>query len=304
MITTYQEIVDTSQIASRGSKEDLNRIIALAKTENSKPAAQDEKRSLLLAIDIQNDFMEDIGSLAVSGSRGDVGRLTKWMYDNMEGLTQVMCSLDCHSVEQIFHAGWWEDAEGNNPAPFTLITYEDVESGRWKVVNGERERSMEYLRNLELGDKKKLCIWPYHCLEGSFGGKLEGEFTKMLYFHATARGYAPQMIHKGQNPYTEMYGIIKAEYDTEGFVNQAVLDAVAHYDAIYLAGEASSHCVLASLEQILEHYEGDKEITSRITLLEDCMSPIVGFEESTTERFKELKERYGIQIRKSIDVVL
>ena len=304
MNTAYQQIVDATRIASRSSKEDLNTIIALAQAENSKPAVQDEKRSLLLAIDIQNDFMEDIGSLAVPGSRGDVRRLTKWMYHNMEGLTQVMCSLDCHSVEQIFHAGWWVDGEGKHPAPFTLITYEDVEAGRWKVTNGETDRSMEYLRNLELGDKKKLCIWPYHCLEGTFGAKLESEFTKMLYFHATARGCAPQMIYKGQNPYTEMYGIIKAEYDTEGYVNQTVLDAVGQYDAIYLAGEASSHCVLASLEQILDYYKDNREVTSRITLLEDCMSPIVGFEESTMERFKQLQQRYGIQIRKSMDVIL
>lgn len=304
MNTTYQQIVDARQIASRGSNEDLNKIIALAQAENSKPAAQDEKRSLLLAIDIQNDFMEDIGSLAVPGSRGDVMRLTKWMYNNMEGLTQVMCSLDCHSVEQIFHASWWVDGEGNNPAPFTLISQKDVESGRWRAVNGETERSMEYLRNLELGDKKQLCIWPYHCLEGTFGAKLESEFTKMLYFHATARGCAPQMVYKGQNPYTEMYGIIKAEYDTDGFVNQAVLDAVAQYDTIYVAGEASSHCVLASLEQILDHYKDNRAVTSRITLLEDCMSPIAGFGNSTAERFIQFQEKYGIQISKSTDVIV
>ncbi|MFD2556275.1 cysteine hydrolase family protein [Sphingobacterium tabacisoli] len=304
MKTRYEQIVDATRIASRGSKENLGAIIALAEAENSKPAVEDSKRNLLLAIDIQNDFMEDIGSLAVPGSRGDVRRLTKWMYHNMEGLTQVICSLDCHSVEQVFHASWWIDKEGNRPEPFTMITFKDVESGRWKVANGETERSLEYLRNLEMGNKKQLCIWPYHCLEGTFGAKLESEFTKMLYFHATARGCAPQMIYKGQNPYTEMYGIIKAEYDTDGYMNQAVLDAVKEYDAIYLAGEASSHCVLASLEQILEYYKDEREITSRITLLEDCMSPIAGFEAGTMEQFKLLQEKYGIQIQKSTDVTL
>jgi nicotinamidase-related amidase len=126
----------------------------------------------------------------------------------------------------------------------------------------------------------------------------------MLYFHAAARNATPKLVYKGQNPYTEMYGIIKAEYDNEHYINHAVLDAIHEYDAIFIAGEASSHCVLASVEQILEHYAADGSITSRITLLEDCMSPITGFENSTQQRLEELRDRYGIQIIKSTEVIL
>lgn len=304
MKTAYEQIINIDHIASFESRENMTDILALAQAENVRPAQQDEKRTLLLAIDVQHDFMEGVGSLAVPGSKGDVQRLTQWMYRNMESLTRVICSLDCHAMMQIFHPAWWLDQEGRHPQPFTIINYEDIEKNVWRVANGETERSLEYLRNLESGDKKQLCIWPYHCLEGTFGAKLESEFTKMLYFHAAARHTAPMLVHKGQNPYTEMYGIIKAEYDREEYVNHTVLNAIAEYDAVYIAGEASSHCVLASAEQILEHFAEQRDITSRITLLEDCMSPIVGFENSTQEQFKMLQERYGLQIKKSTDVIL
>ncbi|TYR34729.1 hypothetical protein FXV77_14765 [Sphingobacterium phlebotomi] len=304
MKTAYEQIINIDHIASFESRERMTDILALAQAENTKPAQRDKKRTLLLAIDVQHDFMEGIGSLAVPGSKGDVQRLTQWIYRNMESLTQVICSLDCHSMMQIFHPAWWLDQEGKYPQPFTIITYADVANGIWRAANGETERSLEYLHNLASGDKKQLCIWPYHCLEGTFGAKLESEFTKMLYFHAAARQTTPVLVYKGQNPYTEMYGIIKAEYDREQYVNHTVLDAMVEYDAIYIAGEASSHCVLASAEQILEHFADQREITSRITLLEDCMSPISGFEDSTQQQFKALQEIYGIQIKKSTDVIL
>lgn len=304
MKTAYENIIDLNRIASFESIENIPDILTSAQGENIPPASQDGQRTLLLAIDVQNDFMENIGSLAVAGSKGDVHRLTQWMYRNLESLSQVICSLDCHSMMQIFHPVWWLDQEGKHPQPFTIISYEDVASGIWKATNGETERSLAYLRNLESAGKKQLCIWPYHCLEGTFGAKLECEFTKILYFHAAARNATPKLVYKGQNPYTEMYGIIKAEYDEEHYINHAVLEAIREYDAIFIAGEASSHCVLASLEQILEHYAADRSITSRITLLEDCMSPITGFENSTLQRFEELKDRYGIQIRKSTEVIL
>lgn len=304
MKTAYNQIIDTKAIASLESVQNISEIIALGKQEKLTPSKADTKKTLLLAIDIQNDFMEGIGSLPVEGSRNDVERLTRWIYNNMGSLTQIMCSLDTHSISQIFHPDWWIDAEGNNPSPFTIITHQDVLGGKWKTSNGENDRSLEYLQMLESKGQKQLCIWPYHCLEGTKGAELESEFAKMLYLHSSARSSAPILVNKGQNPFTEMYGIIQAEYDRENFINQMVLDTLKEFDEIYIAGEASSHCVLASISQILEYYADDKEFTSRFTLLTDCMSSIAGFEETTQKQFDALKNEYGIKLQKSVDVVL
>jgi nicotinamidase-related amidase len=45
---------------------------------------------------------------------------------------------------------------------------------------------------------------------------------------------------------------------------------------LVIAGEASSHCVRATTEHIVEHW-GSNDF-SRIVLLTDCMSPVAGFE--------------------------
>ena len=73
-------------------------------------------------------------------------------------------------------------------------------------------------------------------------------------------------------------------------------------DEIYIAGEASSHCVLASTLQILEYFADKKDITKRITVLSDCMSPIGGFEDATEKSFEEMRDKFGIQIKKSVDI--
>lgn len=304
MKTAYEQIIDVKNIASFSSKQNISDVIAWGKQENFPQASQDKIKVLLLAIDVQNDFMENIGSLPVQGSKGDVERLTRWIYNNVSNITQIICSLDSHSINQIFHSEWWIDKSGTHPAPFIIITYNDVLSGKWIASNGENQRSLDYLENLESTGKKQLCIWPYHCLNGTRGAELESEFSKMLYFHSSSRKSTPILSPKGQNPYTEMYGIIKAEYDTDNYINTEVLKMIEQSDKIYIAGEASSHCVLASVTQILEIFADNREITERITVLEDCMSPITGFEEVTKTSFENLRNKYGIEIKKSIDVVL
>ena len=296
MKTTYEKIVNIDDIASQKGKTNLTEVIALGERENLSPAQNDSTKRLLLAIDVQNDFMEGLGSLAVPGSKGDVERLTRWMFTNADRLTHILCSLDTHSATQIFHPCWWTNPQGQQPAPFTVITYDDVLKGHWLPVNNAYERSLAYLQNLEAMGEKQLCIWPYHCLAGTFGANLEGEFTRMLYFHSAVRRYTPTLVAKGQNPWSEMYGIIRPEYDPEGFVNTAILDAVVQADEVYIAGEASSHCVLASVTQILEYFANRPDITRRITLLEDCTSPIPGFEASTRKAFACLQEQYGMKI--------
>jgi hypothetical protein len=293
--TTYKQIVNTAKIASLNNNVNHCEIVLTATQENLSPAAGDKIKRLLLAIDIQNDFMEGIGSLPVPGSKGDVERLTKWIYSNIDTLTQIVCSLDTHSNSQIFHPCWWMDNNCNNPEPYTIITYNDLLTGMWTPVPEDKEPtyklSSEYLKALEEAGKKQLCIWPYHCLTGSYGAELEAEFAKMVRFHSSARKSTPILLQKGKNRYSEMYGIIKPEYNPDNYINRDILDLIEQYDEIYIAGEAASHCVLESVSQIAEYFADRPEITDRITILKDCMSPIPGFEEATEEAF----ERLGIK---------
>lgn len=302
--TRFEEIVDVGKIATTEEGKNILDIIALANNENLKPAAADVKKTLLLIIDPQNDFMEGIGSLAVPGSKGDIERLTKFIYQKMDTITQIMCSTDTHSLAQIFHPCWWIDKDGNNPPPTTIITSADVENGTWTPVFSP-VNSIKYLKGLEEGNKKKLMIWPYHCLEQTNGAKIESQLANMIYFHSSARKTKSVFIRKGDRPLTEMYGIIKAEFDpgNGAFLNIAVLNAIDRFDEILIAGEAKSHCLLESVKQILEHYEDRLEITKKITVLEDGTSSIPGFEDETELFFENSKKQYGIQIKKTTELL-
>ena len=95
MKTRYEQIVDVNKIAAMEGK-DLQEVIRLAQQEDFKPALDDGKRVLLLLIDAQNDFMQDIGSLPVSGSKRDVQRITDFIYRNNHAVSRTICTQNTH----------------------------------------------------------------------------------------------------------------------------------------------------------------------------------------------------------------
>jgi len=62
-------------------------------------------------------------------------------------------------------------------------------------------------------------------------------------------------------------------------------------DVLLVAGEASSHCVAASVEQLIKAMQTQgREVlphkdSLRIILLSDCMSPVTGFESAANDFF-------------------
>src|SRR5215208_2219606 len=142
------------------------------------PAAEDGFRVCLVLVDVQNTFCIPGSELYVTGRSGngavdDNRRLCEFIYRNLATITQVVPTMDTHRVMQIFHPIWLVDDEGNHPGPYTLVSSEDVESGRWRVNSAvaasaqiEEEYAQAQLRHyvsqLEAGGKYNLAIWPYH----------------------------------------------------------------------------------------------------------------------------------------------
>ncbi|TFB21849.1 hypothetical protein E3U55_08185 [Filobacillus milosensis] len=299
MSTSFEQLINTAKI---GSYEyvDLNEIVKLALNENIQPSENDDKRVLFLGIDLQNDFMEE-GALGVPGAHGDVERINKFLYNNMDQITEVAVSLDTHSLNQIFHPSWWVDPEGKHPEPFTIITSEDVDHGKWKPVY-EQEISIDYVKKLEVLGQKQLCIWPYHCIEGTPGASLESQFARMAHFHSVIRNTTLKKIVKGKDPYSEMYGIIKPEYSRDNQTNRELLAYIREFDEVYIAGQAESHCVYETVRQIAEHFADDLQWTKKIYVLKDGMSCIPGFEEENAKAWQALIDQYGIQLVESSKV--
>ncbi len=293
-----ENIVQFHQIGE-ASHQPLGDVVTNNKDSSYRRAAEDKEKTLLLAIDIQNDFM-DKGALGVPGATKDVERLLQFMAKHFEDITHIMASLDTHKPQQIFHPSWWKDKNGEEPKPLTMITYEDIQSGKW-IPKYEAEKSKNYVKKLEKTSKKQLCIWPYHCLKGSTGAAMEGQFAKLAYFHSVARDYELKTVVKGEDPLSEMYGIIQPEYSEKDLVRWDLIEEMKKYDKILIAGEAKSHCVLESIHQIIEHLKDEPKRLENLYVLTDCMSSIPGFEEETDREFTILSETYGIKLITSTD---
>lgn len=303
MVTRYDKIVNEERIATRQSREEIRKslqeVYKLGNQEKVSPAKEDKKKILLMLIDPQNDFMPGIGSLPVEGAREDIKRITEFIYRNIKSITKIMCTQDTHQTMQIFHPNWWKDANGKKVEPYTVITYDDYRRGLWLPTYGDTNRTEDYLKNMT-----SIQIWPEHCIEGEFGWKFEGQLLKMLYFWAVTRNTIPHIVKKGTDPYSEMFGAIKSEYDPTNRKTKKVIKAVKEYDEIYIAGEASSHCLPITVKQIIEEFSGRQDIISKITILEDCTSPVQGCENIQRDFFNNFNSKYGIRIAKAADIQL
>ena len=251
MKTAIEEIVSVEHIGKDGNPFALGELLAKACAEELPRAAKDKTRTLLLCVDMQRDFIEG-GPLGVAGSVGDTERLTRFIYRNMTKITEIAASLDTHSPRQIFHQCWWRGADGQMPAPFTVITAKDVKEGRWRPLY-EKEKSEEYLEYLETGGQKQLVIWPYHCIAGTAGCALENQFSNMIHFFSAAREAGLKKIVKGTLPATEFYGIVSPEYDPGGsYANRELLDGLKRCDMLVIAGLAREYCVAQSVLKIFD----------------------------------------------------
>jgi len=298
MKTKYEEIVNVNAIGKAENPISLNEILKMANDEQLTPSKQNKERVLFIGIDVQQDFMDD-GALGVPGAHGDVERMTRFIYNNMDKISNIAVSIDTHTPHQIFHPCWWIDENGNNPAPYTPITLADLDSGKWRsVINPMASR--DYVEHLEKDGKKTLCVWSYHCIQGTTGCALENQFSNMIYFHSVAKKSVVQRLVKGQDPLSEMYGVIKPEYDTNGYINLDFLNKIEKFDKVIIGGEARDYCVYESLNQMFEHYKNNAETLKKIYVLEDCMSAI-GNPSDVDKMYADLQSQYHFNIVKSTE---
>jgi nicotinamidase-related amidase len=261
------------------------------------PAAHDSFRICLLAVDVQNtfcipDFELFVGGRSGTGAVDDSRRLCEFVYRNLGAITQVFPSLDTHHAMQVFHAIWLVDGEGNHPDPYTLVSPEDVESGRWRVNEAVAEalgldpgyaarHLSHYTRALAGGGKYDLTIWPYHAMLGGIGHALVPVVEEALFFHSIARYSQPDFQVKGDRPLTEHYSMLGPEVtegpDGEplGGPDSELIEKLLEFDAVVVAGQAKSHCLAWTIDDLLEDEHVRERLAERTFLLEDCTSPVV-----------------------------
>ena len=271
---------------------------AWAEEHDLRPALENGFRICVVAVDVQNTFCIPGFELFVAGRSGngavdDNRRLCEFLYRNLGAITAIIPTLDTHRATQIFHAAWLIDEEGRHPEPYTLVSVEDVESGRWKVnppvvestgieADYAQRQLLDYTRKLAESGKYNLTIWPYHGMLGGIGHALVSAVEEAIFFHTIARASQPSFQVKGDNPLTEHYSMFGPEITTGpdggtiAGMNELLIEQLSLYDAIVVAGQAKSHCVAWTIDDLLEgDDERERALAPRTYLLEDCTSPVV-----------------------------
>ena len=250
---------------------------AWAHAQGIAPAATDRFRLCLVAVDVQNTFCTPGFELTVPGAVDDSRRLSEFVYRNLGSITRIVPTLDTHQALQIFHAAFLVDADGNRPGPYTLVSAKDVAEGRWKIdpATGVDPDYLErYTRELEAGGRDQLTIWPYHAMLGGIGHALVSAVEEAFFFHAIARRVGPRFEIKGFNPLTEHYSVLGPE--VFGEKNEELIAELLSFDAVVIAGQAKSHCVAWTIDDLLRHPDAEEQgLARRVYLLEDCTSPVV-----------------------------
>lgn len=232
----------------------------------------------LLIIDPQNDFMDIPGAaLPVAGANNDMLRLAGLVDRIGLKLRKIHVTLDSHQVVDIAHPAFWRDANGNLPNPMTIISAASIKDGTWTTRIPEfRERAIKYAEALEAEGKYQIMVWPPHCLIGSWGYGVQTDLAGALGRWCEQRVRNIDYVAKGTNVFTEHYGALQAEVpdpnDPSSQLNGRFLQVLQDADIIVVAGEASSHCVKATVEQVADNI--GTEHVKKFHLLTDCMSPV------------------------------
>lgn len=301
-----------------------------ARRHGIRAAADDDVRVCLLCVDCQNTFCSPGYELFVCGRSGrgavdDAARLCSFLYRNLAAITEVVVTLDTHHAMQIFHPAALVGPDRLHPEPYTLVTVEDVETGRWRLDEAfveslglskaeGREHLEHYVRSLARSGKYDLTVWPYHALLGSIGHALVPSLAEAVFFHGIARETRPTLVEKGSSPLTEHYSILGPEVLEDargrpiGRIDHELVERLVSFDAVLVAGQAKSHCVAWSVADLLGQGAGrDGTFAGRLFLLEDCTSAVVvpgviDYTDAAGAAFARFASE-GVQIVRSTDPI-
>lgn len=262
----------------------------------------------LLTIDPQNDFCDPKGALSVTGANKDMERLATMIDRIGHKLDNIIVSLDSHQLIHIAHPIFWRNSAGNRPDPFTIISADDVRNGKWIPAKPSLlGRALKYVEQLEKNARYPLCIWPPHCLIGSWGAAVYPVFFEAVMKWCDKEYGLVDWITKGSNPLTEHYSAIRADVedpkDSGTWPNSTLLTTLMEADVVPFSGEASSHCVANTVRDIcdlVKKQTNDDSFVNKLVYLKNGSSPVPSFEHLADDFEKEMVGR-GMKISTTED---
>jgi len=238
-----------------------------------------KERIDLLIIDPQVDFCDpQKGALYVPGAEKDMERVASLIDRYGSKIKKIHVTLDCHHLIDIAHPNMWRNSEGKHPDIFTIFGSKEIKDGVWTpIFPSLTQEFITYCETLESTSRYPLCIWPPHCLIGSEGNSVFPILFNALQKWEETNNDNIDYVSKGSNPFTEHYSAVKAEVpksnDPTTQINTDLIGTLKDANKILIAGEAGSHCVKNTVEDIADGFN-DNACVQKMILLTDGVSPV------------------------------
>lgn len=258
----------------------------------------------ILVIDAQNCFMDHpagqsgLDELPVQGATSSAIRTASFMAVMSDLLDSVTLTFDSQANFGIERPGYWITREGDPVPEWTKITAAMVNTGQVRPVDPARKTVASLVVNelARLG-RPELMIWPRHGVLGTYGHNLVAPIAEEVAQWEVNRQRIATRVLKGTNPDTEHYSALEAEIPLPGHASTHLNTALAKQLAagtgrLFVAGQASSHCVPATVRSLIKAQPG---VATRLTILRDAMNPVTGFEAAEVAFFEEI-ERLGGEV--------
>lgn len=244
----------------------------------------------LFIIDGQNDFCASgkeptswptpeggrrAGALSVGGADEEAVRVANMVSElavpttERHLISKIHATLDSHHVNDCAHNTVWRDQQGNIPAPFTIVSHEDVKKhkyvpsfacGAWEGRTiSAFDWALKYTKALEDFGRNPLCLWPEHCLIQSWGASVYHPLQEAYNRWERQTGKWIDYITKGQWPFTEHYSAMKADVPDpsrpETQMNAGVVNDAFGAEKIVWCGWAGSHCLKWTALDAINYFE-------------------------------------------------
>jgi nicotinamidase/pyrazinamidase len=258
-------------------------------------------------VSLRSSGLWNPGSLFVPGANKDMDRVANFIDEVGHKLYAIHATLDCHHHIDIAHPVTWINSKGEHPAPFTIISVDDVDKDVWFCsFPYERQYCKKYVHKLAENGRYPLCIWPPHCLIGTIGNSVYKPLADALLRWEIKNNANVNYLTKGSNWRTEHYSAVRADVpddeDPTTEMNQEFIKPLKEADELLLTGEALSHCLANTVRDIAEGF-GDKSLIKKFNLLQGASSNVPGFE-SMGEAFVKDLSADGMRISDHIDSYL
>lgn len=218
---------------------------------------------LLLIIDPQNDFTDKRGSLYVKDAELAIQKICKFIRTNGDTIDRILISQDTHQKYNIGFPRFWKIKDLK---PFDKINVSDILSEKVVPNYIDPNRKDGFLSQFRNYRDKELTVWPYHCIEGTWGWCFPDELNDALGEWSLSNHRRYYVYRKGYIPEIESYSIFPSVACIGDDRTQRPSE-IFNYHNIYVAGFCKDICVAETIYDM-------RKFSNRFILLDNCMATL------------------------------